>query len=488
MKSVGEFRLKESPILATHGFRRLDSKSLFMDISLCGSPLSQLHHLSNAANSFETWQRLENTSGMMYYWSPQNSNSSVNKNSDVSSHALSSSRNTYFANGTAGGTYLKVMPTGYAPNRFPLSTSYTCDPPDEQLSSCYSLSASTSGGGISDGAVETSSPSSGAALVSSSTVYSSAGAAYTNIASVGSSSSLSYFGEPSALNVEYTTGYENVPRNSYSSRTFQSRGCSERQAFQRVQPRKEDGIISSSNNVVGYFTPPPIVSNEKNTAVCNNEYCSFQRDAQLVWTICGKQQVSGEGKQTPTVHDGSSRSSVSRDKPRVPKFLHSLCCCVRAESAASREKRRAIQGSAIASASSLITQVKKNSLNVTVLNGNAGTNDSYTADDSDAAESMPMQPAEKLLLPPLRACDATKKCLIIDLDETLVHSSFKPVKNADFVIPVEIDNVTHQVYVLKRPFVDEFLERIGDKFECVLFTASLAKVGLSSIDMLFPFA
>uniref|UniRef100_A0A0M3I274 protein-serine/threonine phosphatase n=1 Tax=Ascaris lumbricoides TaxID=6252 RepID=A0A0M3I274_ASCLU len=94
------------------------------------------------------------------------------------------------------------------------------------------------------------------------------------------------------------------------------------------------------------------------------------------------------------------------------------------------------------------------------------------------------QPAEKLLLPPLRACDATKKCLIIDLDETLVHSSFKPVKNADFVIPVEIDNVTHQVYVLKRPFVDEFLERIGDKFECVLFTASLAKYADPVADLL----
>lgn len=50
------------------------------------------------------------------------------------------------------------------------------------------------------------------------------------------------------------------------------------------------------------------------------------------------------------------------------------------------------------------------------------------------------------------------------------------MKNPDFVIPVEIDNVIHQVYVLKRPYVDEFLERIGDKFECVLFTASLAKV------------
>ena len=30
--------------------------------------------------------------------------------------------------------------------------------------------------------------------------------------------------------------------------------------------------------------------------------------------------------------------------------------------------------------------------------------------------------------------------------------------------------------MLKRPHVDEFLQRMGEMFECVLFTASLAKV------------
>lgn len=69
-----------------------------------------------------------------------------------------------------------------------------------------------------------------------------------------------------------------------------------------------------------------------------------------------------------------------------------------------------------------------------------------------------------------------KKCMVIDLDETLVHSSFKPINNADFVVPVEIDGTVHQVYVLKRPYVDEFLQRMGELYECVLFTASLAKV------------
>lgn len=44
-----------------------------------------------------------------------------------------------------------------------------------------------------------------------------------------------------------------------------------------------------------------------------------------------------------------------------------------------------------------------------------------------------------------------KKCLALDLDETLVHSSFQPVDNASFVISVVIEGVVHTVYVIKRP-------------------------------------
>lgn len=97
--------------------------------------------------------------------------------------------------------------------------------------------------------------------------------------------------------------------------------------------------------------------------------------------------------------------------------------------------------------------------------------------------ALPKVPAIPLL-PRMKSNDAGKICVVIDLDETLVHSSFKPVNNADFIIPVEIDGTVHQVYVLKRPHVDEFLKRMGELFECVLFTASLAKYADPVSDLL----
>ncbi|XP_029974500.1 carboxy-terminal domain RNA polymerase II polypeptide A small phosphatase 2 isoform X2 [Salarias fasciatus] len=91
---------------------------------------------------------------------------------------------------------------------------------------------------------------------------------------------------------------------------------------------------------------------------------------------------------------------------------------------------------------------------------------------------------EASLLPVVQVQDQGKICVVIDLDETLVHSSFKPISNADFVVPVEIEGTTHQVYVLKRPHVDQFLSRMGELFECVLFTASLAKYADPVTDLL----
>ena len=110
------------------------------------------------------------------------------------------------------------------------------------------------------------------------------------------------------------------------------------------------------------------------------------------------------------------------------------------------------------------------------------------------------------LLPPIAPEHAGRKCLVLDLDETLVHSSLKvrpplpppaaaahvltflvfgffftrtwyqAVPSPDYIVPVEIESYWHNFYVLKRPGVDEFLRRMGEVYEVVVFTASLSKV------------
>lgn len=88
------------------------------------------------------------------------------------------------------------------------------------------------------------------------------------------------------------------------------------------------------------------------------------------------------------------------------------------------------------------------------------------------------------LLPNLGSALRNRKCLVIDLDETLVHSNFKFVPDADFVVPVEIDGTVHKVFVLKRPGCDEFLRRVGALYEIVIFTASLGKYANPVLDLL----
>ncbi|GBG58934.1 hypothetical protein CBR_g24286 [Chara braunii] len=87
--------------------------------------------------------------------------------------------------------------------------------------------------------------------------------------------------------------------------------------------------------------------------------------------------------------------------------------------------------------------------------------------------SIPSSPSQGLM-PPMRPEDVGKKTLVLDLDETLVHSSFKPIPNADYIIPVEINKRMTDVYVLKRPWVDHFMKKMGQRFEVSTLCISLA--------------
>ncbi|KAK8853191.1 hypothetical protein IAR55_003893 [Kwoniella newhampshirensis] len=88
------------------------------------------------------------------------------------------------------------------------------------------------------------------------------------------------------------------------------------------------------------------------------------------------------------------------------------------------------------------------------------------------------------LLPPIEKQHLGRKCLVLDLDETLLHSSFKSLPSADYIVPVEIESQIHNVYVIKRPGVDHFLKEMGKIYEIVVFTASLSKYADPVLDML----
>lgn len=91
---------------------------------------------------------------------------------------------------------------------------------------------------------------------------------------------------------------------------------------------------------------------------------------------------------------------------------------------------------------------------------------------------------KKRILKPQSPRSRGKKTLVLDLDETLVHSSFKPPQDPSLVLSVEIEGRTLQVFVLVRPGVSEFLAEMSKYYELIIYTASLSKYADPLMDIL----
>ena len=88
----------------------------------------------------------------------------------------------------------------------------------------------------------------------------------------------------------------------------------------------------------------------------------------------------------------------------------------------------------------------------------------------------------QILLPPQ---SSNKKTLVLDLDETLVHSQFMTFSEpSDVVIKIEIENEIHDIHVMVRPGVKEFLEKMDKLYEIVIFTASVSKYADPLLDII----
>ncbi|XP_066145606.1 CTD nuclear envelope phosphatase 1 homolog isoform X1 [Euwallacea fornicatus] len=85
-----------------------------------------------------------------------------------------------------------------------------------------------------------------------------------------------------------------------------------------------------------------------------------------------------------------------------------------------------------------------------------------------------------------------RKVLVLDLDETLIHShhdgvvrqTVRPGVPPDFVLKVTIDRHPVRFFVHKRPHVDFFLDIVSQWYELVVFTASMEIYGAAVADKL----
>ncbi|KAI3780073.1 hypothetical protein L2E82_09951 [Cichorium intybus] len=83
-----------------------------------------------------------------------------------------------------------------------------------------------------------------------------------------------------------------------------------------------------------------------------------------------------------------------------------------------------------------------------------------------------------------RSCPPTT--LVLDLDETLVHSTLEACEDADFTFTVNFNLEDHRVYVRCRPYLKEFMERVAGLFEIIIFTASQSIYAEQLLNVLDP--
>ncbi|GJQ11749.1 hypothetical protein GpartN1_g3540.t1 [Galdieria partita] len=89
-------------------------------------------------------------------------------------------------------------------------------------------------------------------------------------------------------------------------------------------------------------------------------------------------------------------------------------------------------------------------------------------------------------LPPQTEEMKEKKTLVLDLDETLVHSGFEGSREtSDFVLSMHVENTYLQLFVKMRPYLKEFLQEVTKHFEIVIFTASMLTYADPVIDLMF---
>jgi Dullard-like phosphatase family protein len=87
--------------------------------------------------------------------------------------------------------------------------------------------------------------------------------------------------------------------------------------------------------------------------------------------------------------------------------------------------------------------------------------------------------------------DQGKLTVVLDIDETLIHTELITNQNAGVMSNSQVDSFMLQMYgmsmkVSKRPFLDQFLQECSKKFELIAFTAGAEDYATALLDQIDP--
>ncbi|KAJ3122705.1 Nuclear envelope morphology protein 1 [Nowakowskiella sp. JEL0407] len=110
---------------------------------------------------------------------------------------------------------------------------------------------------------------------------------------------------------------------------------------------------------------------------------------------------------------------------------------------------------------------------------------SHSESDSSDTQNSPRRLARRAMRIQRALVSPRKtKTLVLDLDETLIHSSSRGSRNHDHTIEVLVDKHVCLYYVYKRPHTDYFLRKVSLWYKVVIFTASMPEYADPVIDWL----
>mmetsp|Transcript_1013 Transcript_1013/g.3260 ORF Transcript_1013/g.3260 Transcript_1013/m.3260 type:complete len:348 (+) Transcript_1013:29-1072(+) len=213
--------------------------------------------------------------------------------------------------------------------------------------------------------------------------------------------------------------------------------------------------------------------------VVQNEECAIATDVMITRVVANHQQCTGWNSGRGD--DDTMYASSSSDQTLEAKFLRKRLkrpTRSREEKPLHKRVARSLMPTVDTGRSTHVSQ-----LNVHMAQSSSYPPSSKNFTDNDEEfdpylfiHDLPplymAAPHGRTTMLPIQTRSSPANTLVLDLDETLVHSSLEENFTYDFKFPVEYLCKRHNVRVRTRPHLQHFMEKVSQLFEIVVFTAS----------------